>query len=128
MNLRRVSNTPDGTFGVLLDEEHIPICVTLENPWQENQPYISCIPTGLYRCKPIDSPRFGKTWEVVEVPGRTHILFHWGNKEADTQGCILLGTYFGELNGVPAILNSRSVFDAFIARLERYAEFYLDIK
>ena len=39
-----------------------------------------------------NSPKFGpNTWEVCDVPDRTHILFHAGNRASDVQGCIAPG-------------------------------------
>lgn len=134
-NLARVSYTVYGTFGVLLRETrgfaeeriNLPFCVTLENPWIDNLPNVSCIPLGLYLCKRIDSPKFGDSFEVTGVEGRTHIIFHKGNMELDTKGCILLGRAFGKLSNTPAILESnKAVFD-FMAKLEGKNEFELAI-
>ena len=113
MKLTRVADGPYGTYGVLHDLEDVPFAVTLENPWMDNQPFISCIPSGQYQCKPVLSPRHGETWEVLNVEGRTHILFHIGNTEPNTRGCILLGQRYGRLNGVPAILSSTPAFNEF---------------
>lgn len=132
MRLSRVSYTADGTFGVLsakerVSDDYIPKWVTLENPWEGNEPFISCIPCGRYKVKPVDSPKFGKTWEVQNVEGRTSILFHAGNRHTETHGCILLGTQYGYLGSIPAILNSRTAFNDFKFYLTNYAEFTLDI-
>ena len=73
---------PAGTFGRLGD------WVTVEEEWQDNRPNVSCIPTGSYVCRRIQSPKFGNTFEVTGVPGRSHIVFHALNTEEDTEGCI----------------------------------------
>jgi len=125
--LSRVSYTDSGTFGVLLGDKGIPILLTLENPWLANEPFISCIPVGLYECKPVDSPKFGLTWEVTNVHGRTNILFHRGNTEPDTSGCILVGNRFGDLNGIPAVLESGQAFRIFEKELLGAASFELAI-
>lgn len=125
LSLQRVVNTPDGMFGVLLDE-HFPVCVTLENPWLENQTFVSCIPAGNYKCKPFSSDQHGETWEVTKVKGRSAILFHVGNTEDETEGCILLGTAFGALD-VPAVLNSKNAFELFTAIVDGESEFMLTI-
>lgn len=98
---------------------------TLENPWLNNEPYISCIPNGNYCCKRVDSPRFGNTFEITGVDGRSHILFHWGNYEKDTLGCILLGmTQVPDLN---MISKSRMGFGKFIKYTQDINEFMLHI-
>lgn len=44
----------------------------------------------------VNSPKFGKTWEIFKVPNRSEILFHVGNHPQDTHGCILLGRVFSQ--------------------------------
>lgn len=107
LTLFRFSYTPHATYGALLYEGQ-PVCVTLEDPWLGNQKCISCIPEGIYTCRRWTSRNaaIGKTWKVVDVPGRSGILFHAGNwagqpgvasgpLSGDTKGCILLGQSFG---------------------------------
>jgi len=110
--LVRVSHNDDGVFGALLHHS-IPFAVTLEPEDKNNQQNISCIPEGVYYCEPRNSPRFGWTYEVLNVPNRNNILFHSGNIEDNTQGCILVGESFGELGGKTAILDSRGGFNEF---------------
>ena len=71
------------------------ICDTLENPWQDNQRNISCIPEGDYpvrlRLARESASRDYLHLLVQEVPNRDWILFHRGNTAKDTSGCILVG-------------------------------------
>ena len=126
MKIIRVSNIDKCTMGVLIDNEGLPFCLTLENPWLDNQRSISCIPTGKYKCKIVDSPKYGKVYEVLDVPERTHILFHSGNVEKDTRGCILLGSNFGTLSAQPAVLSSRITVDKFMKYMDG-SDFDLEI-
>ena len=71
------------------------ICDTLENPWQDNQRNISCIPEGVYPVR-LRLPRESATRDylhllVQEVPNRDFILVHRGNFPSQTQGCLLVG-------------------------------------
>ena len=93
VDLIRVVQSPAGTFGVLALMP-TPFALTLERPWKDNQSSVSAIPAGTYTCKRVQSPRFGDTFQVLNVPGRSHILFHKGNTIADTEGCILIGEEF----------------------------------
>ena len=125
--LKRLSNTMDhGVFGVLIDGD-IPFAVTLELPWNDNKRNESCIPTGLYRCEKIDSPKFGMTFEVTKVQDRSNILFHKGNLADDTLGCILIGEMFESLSDKPGILRSGEGFDEFMDRLKGEDRFALNI-
>lgn len=74
-------------------------CKTLERPWKDNKPNISCIPKGTYRCRYNFSPKFMKyTYELQNVHKRSGIRIHSGNYFSDIQGCILLGTGYKDLN------------------------------
>lgn len=111
--LIRLEQGQEGTLGVLRLDGHL-FCVTLEPPENGNQTDISCIPTGEYLCRRVESPRFGDTFEVAEVPGRSHILLHVGNVADDTAGCVLLGQHFGWLGGSRAVLDSGKTFSRFM--------------
>jgi len=78
---------PEGTFGFLqLPEQLIH---TVERPWADNEPYISCIPEGQYLCKPDRYHRGGyDAIEITAVPDRTDILFHKANHPIELAGCI----------------------------------------
>lgn len=116
--LTRNLSTIDGTDGELVLDyggDNVFSCYTLELPWKANAPKISCIPEGKYTCEWRLSPRFKrKMYTVMDVPGRSGILFHIGNVAGDTavglktdvQGCILLGLVRGSLYEQKAVLNS----------------------
>jgi len=124
MILKRIAFTEYGTFGVLIDRE-IPFCLTLERPWLNNKKGESCIPAGLYTCKRTISPRFGETFEVARVLGRSHILIHKGNIAEDSHGCIILGEQYEKLDGKPAVLSSSKAFKEFLDRNSGVDEFEL---
>jgi hypothetical protein len=67
-------------------------CSTLELPWLNNLPGKSCIPVGQYQVILSLSTRFKREMpRLIGVPGRVGILFHSGDTQADTEGCVLLG-------------------------------------
>lgn len=111
--IRLETNIHEGTRGVLRIDKEL-FCITLELPWKMNRRNISCIPTGQYELFPYESPRFGNTFSLTNVPNRSNILFHYGNTIQDTSGCILLGERLGTINGNRAILNSRKTFIEFM--------------
>lgn len=123
--LHRVSWTPFETYGVLLRDDGFPVCLTLEDPWRHNQLNRSCIPSGCFEAIPYDAPTYGKTWDII-VPGRTAILIHAGNDEGDTQGCILLGSEFGERTKLD-ILASKKAIDRFHTEQE-WSDFWLEVR
>lgn len=95
ITLKRLEYTPGGTLGRVTDQDGRHICFTVERPWRDNARNVSCIPPGLYDLRWEDSPKFGHRLHVVDVPGRTHILFHSGNRIEDSRGCILPCTDLG---------------------------------
>jgi len=115
-----------GTFGVLKINKEV-FCVTLEPPDVENAQNISSIPAQQYKCRRVDSPRYGDTFEICDVPGRTHVLIHAGNVVGNTKGCVLLAQHFGKLRGDRAVLNSGNTFKAFLSRMTMYNRFHLTI-
>lgn len=126
IDLLRVGQSKRGTFGVLRYEQ-VPFALTLERPWEDNETYISCIPAGRYTCRRVRSMRFGDTYEVCNVPGRSHVLFHKGNYISDTQGCILVGEEFSGTWDRPFIASSERGFLEFRKLLNDIPEFELVI-
>ena len=120
MNLKliRVEKSSDGVRGVLLLDGSI-FAVTLE---PENY-----IPSGFYKCKRYHSLKFPETYVVLDVPNRKYILFHAGNVEEDTSGCILIAENFGKLRGKRAILNSGQTFKKFLSVTAPYDILDLEI-
>ena len=133
--LLRVFKRQDGTFGVLsIGEEGkpetlMPICLTVERPWLNNQRGISCIPTGQYTCLAVNSPKFGHTFEVTGVPQRSEILFHKGNIDDDSHGCIILGESFARwTTGQLDITSSLLAFEDFLREFKDQTQFNLTIR
>jgi hypothetical protein len=85
---------------------------TIELPNLGNQHNISCIPEGEYDCHKITSPTKGKCFQIMDVFNRTAVLIHVGNyatgKKVDTEGCILVGNAFADINadGELDVINS----------------------
>lgn len=70
-------------------------------------------------CTPVNSPKFGNTYELADVPGRSHILFHKGNQGKDTKGCILVGEQFGiDVENNAIIVSSSAAFKELMWRTE----------
>ena len=115
--LNRFKSTDQGTQGVLIGPGFM-FC-TLELPWRDNAPNLSCIPPGDYQTELIKARRSiaGRQWLyfVKNVQGRSGILIHAGNFAGDPQkglkrnswGCPLLGLSHGVIDGQAAVLNSR---------------------
>lgn len=130
--LLRMVSSDQGTEGILAIDDFS--CKTIELPWKNNHPNISCIPTGTYDVIIRQSPHFGKIYWVRNVPNRHWVLMHPGNWAGDTskgyksnvEGCILLGMHSGVLANQRAVLNSRVAVKRFM-RYMNYNPFKLTI-
>jgi hypothetical protein len=78
----------EGTNGILLCNGAV-ICSTIELPWNNNEPRISCIPEGKYPLVKRYSPHHQWHFELKDVPGRQLILMHPANDAiTELKGCI----------------------------------------
>lgn len=124
IRLRRWAHTPHGVFGTMTFGDFS--CFTVERPWVNNQPRVSCIPDGMYSAIWHNSPRFGRTIAIVGgsvslSPSPNHqrsaILIHQGNTMDELLGCIAVGDSLGMVNGRWAVLNSVRTLGRFHAAI-----------
>lgn len=73
-------------------------CAILEPPDKGNKKSISNVCSGIYWCELRFSKKYGWHYEVQAVDGRTLILIHFGNFYWDTEGCLLAGNDFSDIN------------------------------
>jgi len=136
LTLKRVLRTNDGITGVLIAGAR-ELCRILEPQWKNNQKGISAIPEGTYTCMRVDTPKHGNVFQIMSVPGRTAVLFHWGNTEIDTEACLLTGMEVGEMfaqdpdtkknESQLAVLRSKEAFEKFMTYLKNEQAFTLHI-
>lgn len=120
--LIRYDYLKSGIFGVLLTDNFK--CETLEHAYADGPNFVPKIPLGTYKCVRRLSPKFGYyLFLVTGVPEHDFIEIHIGNKNEDSDGCILLaeGREGGE------VLNSKIAFDSFINFLTEINEFTLEV-
>jgi len=108
-----------GCFVLFEQNNLIFDCKTLEPQWNFNMPFNSCIYEDVFKCKKKVSPTYGLCFEVLNVKARTNILGHWGNFRDDTQGCILVGKDYIDINrdGLKDVTNSQITFNNLMEKL-----------
>ena len=134
LTIFRLPRNPQATFGAMVAEDNIPRWLTLERTWHNNERGISCIPAGEYIMQRTIYHKHGyETFEVI-CPPRERVLFHTGNIDDDSHGCILVGEQFepvlNKKNGVieNGILASGPGFKQFMKYLGEDKEVRLVIK
>jgi hypothetical protein len=129
LELKTVAIREDGVFGALLWDGK-PFAVTVERTFDPGEaahgkPIV--IQNGVYRCSASWYNKGGYPTYEIHVPGHTRVLFHKGNTEADSLGCVLIGESFGALSGKTAVLNSKGGFEEFMCLANGIPEFYLEV-
>jgi hypothetical protein len=143
----------DGIFGELLIEKNGELLAhTLEHAYEKPAPHqpskysgidsvavsgeyapkliegsYTCV-RGMHRLKSMVK-KF-ETFEITKVPGHTGILFHIGNFNEDSSGCVLLGHSVIENsgNGIKMIGGSREAFNRFMRLQGEEREFTLTVR
>jgi len=139
LKLKRFDRLEEGTFGKLIFPDGW-WCYTVERPWLDNKPMVSCIPDGVYTLglrysptvKRITRGRYSEGWEIQDVPGRSYIMVHPANWPTDLNGCVGVGEKYTELQGRDgklhkAVTNSQGTFDEVMKRMEEQSYWDLDI-
>jgi uncharacterized protein DUF5675 len=119
----------EGTNGILL-LNGATICSTIELPWKNNEPRISCIPEGKYRIVKRYSPRHKWHLQLKDVPGRQLILIHPANDAIkELQGCIApVCVLTGEGKGNFSRLAFKKITSLLFPLLESGSDIFLTIK
>ena len=102
LNLYRDKDTGKETLGRLYADDEF-LCYTIERPWIDNLPRISCIPEGKY---PLTTKEYGRFWDKYQVPipiledtdPRSEILIHPANFAKELAGCIAVGKTQNEVS------------------------------
>ena len=94
-------------------------CYILENPYLNNEKYISCIPIGTYDYVIRDGVKAGSKYKyfhphIINVPNRSLILIHPGNYPKDTLGCLLPGDSYQK----DVVWSSRKAFDRIMDEIQ----------
>lgn len=134
---KRISSGDEATLGTLFDVTDAPkfLCYALEDQFNEPKiPGETRIPPGRYQIKLRNEggmvkrykKRFpwhkGMLW-LQDVPGFKWVYMHVGNKDDDTDGCLLLGD--GQISNVTergmvttSVAAYRRIYEMIVAELE----------
>ena len=126
--LTRKEFRPDGIFSELVDQNGKLVAHTLEHSY-DNLPKIT---NGTWKC--VRGPhRLHNmtedfiTFEITGIAGHTDLLFHWGNYDKDSEGCVLVGEAVVQNGAIEMITNSRATFAKFMDSLNGIDEFEVTV-
>lgn len=133
LTLKNTDLLHDGIFGQLLDEKGSLLCYTLQHAYDAglgNGTYAPKVGSGTYRCvrglhRLASMVNQFETFEITGVKGHTNILFHQGNHQDDSEGCVLLGRDLDLEHS--AIWNSHVAFSKFMELQKDINEFTLTV-
>lgn len=117
MKIIRKASAEYGTFGQWLDDSSKFLCYTLERPATGDHP---CILAGTYTFSQFNSPHNGDVWlrdDKAANDGRSMIEIHPADLASQLLGCIAPGSVIGQLDGIPAVLNSQNTMKMLKASL-----------
>jgi hypothetical protein len=105
-------------------------CDSLELPWKDNDPDVSCIPKGTYIGVKVDATvRIPYPHILIpNVPNRTGICIHRANFVSQLRGCIAVGVGGMDINkdGQLDVTESKKTFDALMAVLPETFEIVIE--
>lgn len=133
LKLYRSLYEADGVFGYLTGDNNELIACTLEHAYDSGEGNGSFKPkliNGTYKCVRGQHKLHGmdhtfETFEITGVPGHSGILFHVGNLNKDSEGCVLLGDTQTRVKSVTSISHSRITFEKFMDLQKNVNEFTL---
>jgi hypothetical protein len=121
--LKRVAKLPEGVFSAFLFAG-VPFAVTLEHSFENNEPIIA---DGFHQCTRTRYLKGGYDTFEIAVPGHSRVLFHIGNTEADSEGCVLVAEMFTVFNRVAGVGASGDGFKEFMKNAQGFDTFSLEV-
>lgn len=126
--LTRKEFRADGIFSEMADKDGNIVAHTLEHSYNN----LPKIPNGVWKCIRGPHRLHGMaedfiTFEITGIEGHTDLLFHWGNYNKDSEGCILMGEAEIQVNTVDMITNSKVTWQKWMDSLVGINEFELTV-
>ena len=129
LKLIRVEHRDDGIFSELMDEKGKIIARTLEHSYDKKPKLydgqFTCV-RGMHQLRSMRQPF--ETFEITGVQGHSNILFHAGNWNEDSEGCVLLGEGTAYSPKGQMITASRQTFMNFMDMLNGINTFTLIVQ
>ena len=147
---RRISSGDESTLGTLFDTTDLDkpefLCYILEDQFNEPKiPGETRIPAGRYKITLRNeggmTQRYGKRFPglhkgmiwLLDVPGFTFIYMHIGNKDDDSEGCLLVGD--GQISNVEergqimsSVIAYRRLYARIVSQIEANSDVWITVE
>jgi len=128
LRLRRIEFREDGIFSELYLPDGKILAHTLEHSFAS----VPKLYDGTFNCvrgvhKLHNNVPF-QTFEITGVSGHTGILFHVGNWNDDSDGCVLLGSGMAQSSKGQMVTGSMTTFTEFMTLLQGLDQFELIVE
>jgi len=123
LQLKTVAVLEEGCFSVLLWDGR-PFAVSVERTFSADRPVIT---NGVFSCKKSWYNKGQYPTYEIEGPGHSRIMFHKGNKDTDSLGCVVVTESFGLLSGTAAVLDSAHGFAELIQLTHGLESFEMEV-
>lgn len=120
--LTRFAYLDQGTLG-RIQIENGPLIYTLERPWLDNKPFISCIPEGDYALEWDTTGRIRNVPRLRGTEPRTQINIHIANYPEQLQGCIAPGLRWEIQGQSPSIARSSNAMELLLEVIGMYQSY-----
>lgn len=119
LELKTVAIREDGCFSVLLWDGQ-PFAISVERTFEKLR---TVIMQGAYKCTRSTYIKGGYETFEIQVEGHTRVLFHKGNVEEESEGCVLVAESFGAVGKQTAVLDARTGFGGLMEKAAGLKEF-----
>lgn len=132
--LHRKEKRSDGIFSDMFDSYGTLIADTLEHAYDDGSGlFLPKLYDGLFICKRSLHQLHGmdhqfETFQIMDVIGHSNMLFHWGNWEKDSDGCVITGDREVDSPQGRMVTASRITFDKFMKLQEGVDQFNLKVQ
>lgn len=124
LELRTLSIRDEGCFSEMW-WDGTKFAVSVERTFDDERPAINA--DGEYLCVATRFIRGGYDTFEVMVAGHSRILFHKGNTELDSIGCVVVGDRFGRIGDKTAVLDSKKAFERFVTLTAGLKQFTMKV-
>lgn len=131
--LTRLHYLKDGIFSKLVSEDQSLTFYTVEHAYETPEAtWRPKIPPGQFRCvrglhRLEGMTQDFQTFEITGVEGHVNLLFHVGNTNSDSSGCVCVGKDLRLLAPPPMVTQSKESFARFMSTQDEVDEFILTV-